>query len=76
MRLDEILLEKKVESSWITDISYNRSKRILTMNLSNGKSFIIPGVSRTTFDQWTRSPSKGRYYHDRVKSLYNITRVR
>lgn len=74
MRLSEILLEKPVQSTWITNIAHNRSSKIITMKLSNGKVFSIPGVTRTTFEQWTRAPSKGSFFHQKIKNRYNIIR--
>jgi hypothetical protein len=76
MRADEILNEKAVESSWITNLTYNRPNRVITMRLSNGKSFSIPGTSRATFEQWTKSGSKGKYFHDKIKNTYRVNRIK
>lgn len=76
MRLYQILSEKQVESSWITDITYNRPNKTLSFRLSNGRSYSVPGITRRQFEQWTASPSKGRYFHDQVKGRYNITRIK
>ena len=76
MKISEILVEKHVQSSWITDLTLNRPNKILTMKLSNGRAFSIPGISRTTFEQWTKSPSKGRFFHSRIKNRFVITRIR
>lgn len=76
MKLSEIIFEKAVESSWITNLTYNRPNKILTMRLSNGKSYSIPGISRATFEQWTNTRSKGQYFHNRIKDRYEITRIR
>lgn len=76
MRLSEILLEKPVQSAWISDLTYNRPNKVLTMRLSNGKTYSIPGVSRTTFDQWSRAPSKGRFFHQKIKDRYPTSKVK
>ena len=76
MRAVEIINEKPVESSWITDLTYNRPNRTLTMRLSNGNTYSIPGMSRATFEQWTKTPSKGKYFHDRVKYSYDVKRIK
>lgn len=76
MRADEILNEKAVESSWITDLSYNRPNRTLTMRLSNGKTFSVKGITRTAFERWTNAPSKGKHFHDRIKNSYQINRIK
>lgn len=76
MRASEILNEKPVESTWITNLTYNRPNKVLTMQLSNGRVYSIPGISRTTFDRWTSSGSKGRFWHDRIKGVYNTKRIK
>jgi hypothetical protein len=76
MKASEILNEKPVESSWITDLVYNRPNKRVTMRLSNGRSFSIPGVTRTTFEQWVKSGSKGRYFHQKIKDVYVLSRIK
>lgn len=75
MRLSEILLEKPVQSTWISNLTYNRPNKVLTMRLSNGRSFSIPGITRTTFDKWVKSPSKGSFFHNSIKNKYSLTRI-
>lgn len=75
MKIKEILCEKPVESAWISDLTYNRPNKTLTMRLSNGKNFSIPGITRATFDQWVKSQSKGAYFHDYIKDNFRITRL-
>lgn len=76
MKIAEFLIEKPVTSTWISNIAYNRNKRIATMRLSNGRTFSIPGVTRTTFEKWTNSPSKGEFFHAAIKGRYNIQRIK
>ena len=76
MKISEILLEKPVESSWIVNLSLNRPNRVLTMRLSNGRAFSIPGITRTTFEQWTKSPSKGKFFHKYIRDRFNIRRIK
>ncbi len=76
MRATEILNEKPVESTWITDLTYNRPNKILTMRLSNGRTYSIPGISRTLFDNWTKASSKGHFWHTRIKNVYRATRIK
>ena len=75
MKATEILNEKPVESTWITDIVHNRPNKTITMRLSNGRSFSIPGITRAGFEKWTNARSKGKYFHDFIKDNYNITRI-
>lgn len=76
MLVEQILLEKAVMSSWISDIKYNRSKKILYMTLGNGRVYSIDNFTRREFERWHRAPSKGRFWHAFVKGFYDVTRIR
>lgn len=76
MKISEILLEKPVQSTWISDLTHNRPNKVLTMRLSNGKSFSIPGITRTMFERWSRAPSKGQFWHRYIKDVYKATRIK
>lgn len=76
MKLAEILTEKPVQSSWITDLVYNRPNKTLTMRLSNGRAFSIPGITRTMFERWVKSPSKGQFFHNYIKDSYLVNRIK
>jgi hypothetical protein len=76
MRVSELLNEKPVESTWITDLRYSRANKLLTMSLSNGRRFTFSGITRATFEQWTKAPSIGRYYHQKIKNNYPATRIK
>ena len=76
MRIAELLLEKPVQSTWITNLTHNRPNKVLTMRLNNGKSYSIPGITRTTFEQWTKSPSKGKYFHKYIAGKFKATRIK
>jgi hypothetical protein len=76
MRAKEFLSEKAVQSTWISNISYNRPNKVLTMQLSNGKVYSIPNVTRTTFEKWLKSASKGRFFHQNIKGKYNSPRIK
>jgi hypothetical protein len=75
MKASEILKEKPVESTWISNLSYNRPNKVITMRLSNGRAFSIPGMTRSMFERWTKSPSMGEFFHNYVRDTYNITRI-
>lgn len=75
MRLAELLLEKKVQSTWISELIHNRPARIVTMKLSDGKVFSIMGIPRSIFDRWNKSPSKGQFWHESIKGKHKVTRV-
>ena len=75
MRAEEFISEKVVQSSWISDVTYNRPNKTLTMRLSNGKSYSIPAASRTEFEKWVKSGSKGRFFHNSIKPNHDINRI-
>jgi len=75
MRIAEILNEKKVDSAWITDLIHNRPNKVLTMRLSNGRTFSIPNITRTMFEKWTKANSKGQFFHQYIKDRYQIDRI-
>lgn len=75
MRASEIITEKPVISGWITDIVYNRPNKVVTMRVSTGRSYSIPGITRTGFEKWVNSSSKGIYFHNFIKDNYRITRI-
>lgn len=81
MRICEIfyktpLNEKPVESTWITDLIYNRPNKVLTMRISNGRSFSVTNISRTMFEKWVKANSKGQFFHQHIKDTYNIKRLK
>lgn len=75
MKAAELLNEKQVLSAWISDLSYNRPNKTVTMRLSNGRQFSIPGITRTGFEKWINNNSKGRYFHDFIKDNHQVTRI-
>jgi hypothetical protein len=75
MRAAEILNEKQVMSAWISDLVYNRPNKVLTMRLSNGISYSIPGITRTMFERWIKAPSKGFFFHNNIKDNYQVSRI-
>lgn len=75
MRAIEFLTEKPVESTWIVNIMHNRPNKVVTMRLSNGRAFSIPGITRTTFDKWIKAPSKGHFFHQFIRDKHKITRI-
>lgn len=75
MRATEILNEKSVLSSWITDLTYNRPNKVLTMRLANGISYSIANITRSLFNRWVNSSSKGFFFHQYIKNRYQIKRI-
>lgn len=76
MKIREILKEVKVQSSWISNLIYNRPNRRLTWRLSNGREYSVENISRTMFDRWKAANSKGKFFHLYIKGNYKVTRIR
>lgn len=76
MLIEQVLIEKPVESTWIADISYNRKQKIASMRLSNNKVYYIYNISRREFDKWHVSSSKGKFWHYNVRDFYDVKRAR
>jgi len=73
MKISE-LLEQKVSSSWIKDLTLSGKHAIMTLN--NGKEYQILNILPQEFKQWLASPSKGNYYNNEVRNEYTIKRIK
>jgi hypothetical protein len=76
MRLAELLMEVKVDSSWISELVYNRPNKILTLKLLSGRTYLVYNVSRRLFDKWKMAPSRGRFWHLFIKMKYRVVRIK
>lgn len=76
MKLSEIMTEKKVESTWIADLSHNRPSSMLKMKLSNGKVYSVAGITRRVFELWSRAPSTGKYFHQNIAGRHHVRRIK
>ena len=69
------LLEDKVESSWIKDISYNKPNQTATMILLNGNTYSVQFLEKEVFDGWFNAPSKGKYFQEVIRGFYPVTKL-
>lgn len=67
-----LVSEKLTISSWIRDLTNNRKKKVVTMTLNNGRKYVIYDMTRYKFDQWHRSPSRGKFWHKYVKGYHLV----
>ncbi len=65
----------EVESSWIKAIGYFEEESAMEIYLLNGKTYAYFGVDKSVFEAMLEAESKGRFYCERVKGLYNSLRV-
>ena len=64
-----------VESSWINAVNYFAEEESLEINLSNGRTYVYFGVSKDVYDEMLAAQSKGKFYNDKIKGLYNCLRL-
>ncbi len=71
MKVREFLVERLVQSSWLTDISYHSrhntlfpGEEVITFRVKNNpKTYIVRGLTRKDYVDWLKAPSKGKMYH-------------
>lgn len=69
---EAILDEIAVLSSWITNMSVRDNNIIIT--LRSGRQYRVYGAGRL-FKEWNRAPSKGKFWHARIKGKFMVRRV-
>ena len=76
MRLLEInsktgiaLLEEFVSSSWIDELEYDEEMGGVWMRTLGGGEYLIQ-MPQEEFEQWLKSPSKGKYWWSDIKGIY------
>jgi hypothetical protein len=75
MKINELLVEDSVMSSWIADITLQQNQKDITMALGNGYRYAIIGSGPAHFAAWIQAPSKGKYWHQQVKSNFVVKRL-
>jgi hypothetical protein len=74
MKINEItLIEQPVLSSWIEDLTYTKNAVIMT--LGNAYEYKISNVPQSLYRAWIQAPSKGRFWHRRIKDRFVVTRL-
>lgn len=75
MKISELLLEKYVDSSWMSEITYNRKRKIAkwkTFSRGVERIYYIHGIGRAEVEKWWASESKGKYFHANIRDFYTI----
>lgn len=67
MNIKEILCEKKVNSSWIYDLSYDKKRGGTWMTTMTGSRYFFP-MNKGKYKNWRSFWSKGRFYHYFLKA--------
>jgi frataxin-like iron-binding protein CyaY len=74
MKASEIF-EDAVQSSWLSDISYNAETSEVRMSLSNGLAYNINNIPQELFDKWLAAPSKGNFFKTNIEGNFVIKRA-
>lgn len=88
MKINEIILlsEKIVDSSWLSDIRYDRKPRSqadkksktpkfsdVIITLRDGHKYTVHDVPYKVYRMWVTAPSRGVFWHKNIKNQYNVT---
>jgi len=75
MKIFEIIMcEAPVVSSWITNITLNPNQSVV-MALSNGRRFRVQNVNKALYAAWIAAPSKGIFWHQRIRGKHITKRI-
>jgi len=64
---------QSVVSTWIAGLDYDYRRKVAIMKLSDGRAYTVNGIDAVTYRSWASAPSKGKFYHYRVKDNFKIT---
>ena len=59
-----------IASSAFLGVDYNPETRTLTVYFRNGRNYVHHGVPESVYEQFINSPSKGRFYNQYIKGIY------
>lgn len=72
MKIIEVLNEVAVQSSWIVDVrKIGRNTYFIN---SDGSRYRVIGCPTSVYREWLAAPSKGKFFHNRIKYHYKIVR--
>jgi hypothetical protein len=64
------MLRSVVSSSSLTSVGYDGGARLLEIEFRHGGVYRYQEVPRAVFAELMRSPSKGRYFNERIRDRY------
>ena len=64
-----------VESSNIRGIGYDADNEVLYVTFNSGSQYYYAGVSREVHASMMDSPSKGKFFHARIKGAFPFEKV-
>lgn len=79
MRYREFLIERRVKSSWIADLTIVDDNDVIMTLKSKGRSgarsYLIANVPLLVSKGWLKAPSKGKYWHKRIRGNFFVDRI-
>jgi hypothetical protein len=73
--MDRAMLRSVVSSSSLTSVGYDRGARLLEIEFRHGGVYRYHDVPSNVFEELVRSPSKGRFFNERVRDSYRSREV-
>ena len=67
------LCETPVDSSWIMKLSQKDGNVLMALN---GRRYLIQNVPSSVYDSWIKAQSKGKFWHQRIKGVYRVERLK
>lgn len=75
MKLFELLMEKRVKSSWIHSLEFDEDNNVVLMTLNTGSEYEVANIPALLYKQWIRARSKGKFWHKRIRGRFYAERV-
>ena len=69
------MVRNPVSSSDLRSVGYDQDSRILEIEFHGGRLYHYFDVPISEYSALMDSPSKGRYFHQRIKDVYSCVRV-
>lgn len=66
----------RVSSSNLKSVGYDPFSAFLEIEFHNGGVYLYSGVPERVYDQFMAASSKGTYFNDYIKGVYNYRKVR
>lgn len=62
----------KIDSSMIEEVGYDDEVEEFIVKFWNGSTYIYEGVSKSVYDEFLDSDSKGKFLHLKIKDHYSF----
>jgi len=66
----------KVDSSMMTEVTYDKAARELVITFTSGKTYVYFGVPAAVYRDLLKAASKGSYFLDNIRDAYSCMQLR